>query len=62
MFFTPQASWIETFSTFDWKTQLESLTDQQLVRLNVDDICAGLLDRAARLRKAYLAELSRRAI
>ena len=46
----------------DWQTHLESLTDQQLLRLNVDDICAGLLDRATRLRKAYLAERSRRAV
>jgi hypothetical protein len=45
----------------DWQTHLESLTDQQLLRLNVDDICAGLLDRATRLRNAYLAERRRRA-
>ena len=44
----------------DWKTHLESLTNEQFFRLNVDDICAGLLDRAARLRNAYLEERSRR--
>ena len=44
----------------DWKTHLESLTDEQLLRLNADVICAGLLDRAARLRKAYAEEVRRR--
>jgi len=44
----------------DWKTHLESLTDEQLLLLNADVICAGLLDRAARLRKAYAAEVRRR--
>ena len=44
----------------DWKTHLESLTDEQLLRLNAEVICAGLLDRAARLRKAYAAEVRRR--
>jgi len=32
------------------------LTDEQLLQLNEDDICAGLLDRAERLRKAYADE------
>ena len=44
----------------EWKTHLESLTDDQLRRITVDDICAGLLDRAERLRRAYLAERRRR--
>lgn len=44
----------------DWKTQLESLTTEELQALNVDELCAGLLDRAERLRKAYKTELARR--
>ena len=44
----------------DWKTHLESLTNDQLLQLNEDDICAGLLDRASRLRKAYVDEIRRR--
>jgi len=44
----------------DWKTHLESLSDEQLLRLNADTICEGFLDRAARLKKAYNQEVRRR--
>jgi hypothetical protein len=44
----------------DWKTQLESLTDEELAALNVNALCAGLLDRVERLRKAYKREVARR--
>ena len=44
----------------DWKTQLESLSDEELGRLSIDSLCAGLIDRAERLRKIYKAEISRR--
>jgi len=44
----------------DWKTHLESLSDNQLLAMNADDICAGFLDRAERLRKAYEDEIRRR--
>ena len=44
----------------DWKTHLEALSDNQLLALNADDICAGFLDRAERLRKAYRNEIRRR--
>jgi hypothetical protein len=44
----------------DWKTHFEALSDEQLLRLNADAICAGYLDRAARLRKAYNDEVRRR--
>ena|SRR5688572_2018330 len=44
----------------DWKTQLESLSDDELKALNVDALCAGLLDKAERLRKAYKREVARR--
>jgi hypothetical protein len=44
----------------DWKTHLESLSDEQLLRLDADAMCEGLLDRAARLKKAYNNEVQRR--
>jgi hypothetical protein len=44
----------------DWKTLLESLSDDQLLHLNADAICEGFLDRAARLRKVYKSEILRR--
>jgi hypothetical protein len=44
----------------DWKTQLESLSDDELRELSLDDICAGLLDRVDRLRRAYKSEVARR--
>jgi hypothetical protein len=44
----------------DWKAHLSDLTDDQFARINPDAICLGLLDRAARLRKAYLDEVHRR--
>jgi hypothetical protein len=44
----------------DWKTQLESLSDEELSALNVDSLCAGLLDRVDRLRKLYKNEIARR--
>jgi hypothetical protein len=43
-----------------WKTDLASLSDEDLSQLNVDALCAGFLDRAARIRKAYLEEVARR--
>ena len=45
----------------DWKTQLESLADEELAALNVNALCAGLLDRVERLRNAYKREIARRA-
>jgi len=44
----------------EWKTHLASLSDEDFNGINVDDICAGLLDRAARLRNAYLDEVRHR--
>jgi hypothetical protein len=44
----------------DWRTHFASLTDGELGALNPDVICAGLVDRVARLRRAYNDEISRR--
>jgi hypothetical protein len=46
----------------DWKTHLQALTDEEFEALNAESICAGLLDRADRLRRAYDEELARRRI
>jgi hypothetical protein len=44
----------------EWKTQLESLSDEEFQSVNIDAACAGLLDRVERLRKAYKRESARR--
>ncbi len=44
----------------DWRMHFESLTDRELDALNPDVICAGLVDRIARLERAYNDEVSRR--
>lgn len=44
----------------DWRMHFESLTDSELGALHPDVISAGLLDRIARLKRAYNDEISRR--
>lgn len=44
----------------DWRTHFEALTDDQLVALHPDVICAGLVDRIARLKRVYNGEIARR--
>jgi hypothetical protein len=44
----------------DWRTHFASLTDSELGALKPDVICAGLVDRIARLKKVYNDEISRR--
>jgi hypothetical protein len=44
----------------DWRTHFETLTDRELGALNPDVICAGLVDRIARLKRVYNEEISRR--
>jgi len=46
----------------DWKTHFEELTDEDLLALNADELCAGMLDRAARLKKTFARELAHRGI
>jgi hypothetical protein len=43
-----------------WRAHLEVLSDAELSRLNPKVFCAGLLDRAARMKKAYEDEVARR--
>ena len=44
----------------DWKTHLQELTDAELRAISPEVICAGFLDRAARLKQAYEDEVARR--
>jgi len=44
----------------DWKTHLQELTDDELGAISPKVICAGFLDRAARLKQAYEDEVARR--
>jgi len=44
----------------DWKVHLETLSDEDLRALNSETICAGLLDRMNRLKRAYDQEIARR--
>jgi hypothetical protein len=47
-------------SEADWRTHLEALSDAELRSLKPEVFCAALLDKAARLKRAYLDELARR--
>lgn len=44
----------------EWTAHLAGLSDTELRALSPDLMCAGLLDRADRLKKAYQDELARR--
>src|SRR5262249_34618290 len=37
----------------NWRTHFELLSDEDLLALRSEDLCAGLLDRAARLKRVY---------
>jgi hypothetical protein len=44
----------------DWRANFEALSDQELRALDPEVLCAGLLDRVARLKSAYEDEMARR--
>ena len=44
----------------EWETQLEALSDEELRTVNIESLCAGLRDRAERLRSAYARVLKKR--
>ncbi len=44
----------------DWRIQLEALTDSEFYALDPEILCAGLLDGARRLKKAYEDEVAHR--
>jgi hypothetical protein len=43
-----------------WRSHFDELSDEELRALNPDDLCAGLLDRAARLKRVYENAITRR--
>ena len=43
-----------------WTSHFDQLSDKELRALQPDDICAGLLDRAARLKRVYEEALAQR--
>lgn len=43
-----------------WRAHLESLSDEELRKLRPEIFCAGILDRAARLKRAFEEEVARR--
>jgi hypothetical protein len=46
----------------DWAAHLEELPDEDLLAMSADELCAGILDRAARLKRALTRELAHRGI
>jgi hypothetical protein len=44
----------------EWRSQLQSFSDEQLRALNPDDFWGALLDRAERMKRAYLHEIAQR--
>jgi hypothetical protein len=44
----------------DWRVHLETMSDEDFATIDRDVICAGFLDRAARLKQAYDDEHARR--
>jgi hypothetical protein len=46
----------------DWRAHFEVLSDDALLALDSEIICAGLVDRVERLKRAYSDELARRGL
>jgi hypothetical protein len=46
----------------EWKGHFETLSDDELLELETEDLIAGLLDRAERLKRAYEDELLKRGL
>lgn len=44
----------------EWRTHLAGVSDEELRELRPEIICAGLLDRAERLKRAYKDEVEKR--
>jgi hypothetical protein len=44
----------------EWRSQLHSFSDEELLALNPEDFWGALLDRAERMKRAYLDEIARR--
>jgi hypothetical protein len=46
----------------DWKTHFEQVSDEELLELSPEVICAGLADRIERLTRAFEQEVARRGL
>jgi hypothetical protein len=46
----------------EWTAHLESLSDRELLTLDPKLICAGMLDRIARIQKIYSREMQKRSL
>jgi hypothetical protein len=46
----------------EWRDQIKMLSDKDFLALNPEIFCAGLLDRVARMKKAYAEEISNRGL
>lgn len=44
----------------EWRSSFEMLSDEELSAIDPEVLCSGLLDRVARLRRAYADEMARR--
>jgi hypothetical protein len=44
----------------EWRSQLQAFSDEELLALNPEDFWGALLDRAERMKRAYLDEIARR--
>jgi hypothetical protein len=44
----------------EWRAHLESLSDKELLILDPELICAGMLDRVARIKRCYSAAIKQR--
>lgn len=44
----------------EWRSQLQAFSDEELRALNPEDFWGALLDRADRMKRAYLEEIARR--
>jgi hypothetical protein len=44
----------------EWRSQLQAFSDEELRALDPEDFWGALLDRAERMKRAYLDEVARR--
>ena len=44
----------------DWRDQLKILSDKDLLALDPEIFCAGMLDRVTRMKKVYAEEMAKR--
>jgi hypothetical protein len=55
-----ERSVLNRMAVAEWRSQLQEFSDEQLRALNPDDFWGVLLDKADRMKRAYLDEMKRR--